>query len=312
MAEAVLEEQKNKKISRRDFLKLFGVGATALATPNILRWGIEQLATKEDRISRLALAAEIQSGTFKMERVGRIKTLSELKESLMNAVEALKGVSEAQVFIVDGEEITSLQYGTDSEIIFPASVIKIPICYEAWKAGHQDKKDYLTDEYADQILQKSYTFKNMVMQLPLAQGKTPEQLEEVVRILLEKAQISPKNKKGELPLKVNIRSLFDYLRSMNMPEIMKRAMHQTEEDKGKNYGAADVLLDTLDTDIPAYFKIGLVYDEEQKTKELVNSYYFQIGDNLKVLGYAKGADLSDVHEQMLQVAARISSFAVNK
>lgn len=312
MAEAVLEEQKNKKISRRDFLKLFGVGATTLATPNILRWGIEQLASKEDRISRLALAAEIQSGTFKMERVGRIRTLSELKESLMRAVEALKGVSEAQVFIADGEEITSLQYGTDSEIIFPASVIKIPICYEAWKAGQQDKKDYLTDEYADQILQKSYTFKNMVMQLPLAQGKTPEQLEEVVRILLEKAQISPKNKKGELPLKVNIRSLFDYLRSMNMPEIMKRVMHQTKEDKGKNYGAADVLLDTLDTDIPAYFKIGLVYDKEQKTKELVNSYYFQIGDNLKVLGYAKGADLNDVHEQMLQVAARISSFVVNK
>jgi hypothetical protein len=206
-----------------------------------------------------------------------------------------------------------MKYRTDSDVFFPASVIKVLICNEAYKAGKKDGNEYLTEELADQILRRSFTFKKLVRKLPVANGRDVDtDLEGIVKDILVQANVPAVNTVNDLPLRVSIDQLFNYLRGMDLPEIMKRSMVQTNEDKGSNYGVPEVLLNTLTQNTPAYFKHGLVYDQKLSPKQLVNSYYFQLGDSLKVLGYAKGEDVTDVHEQMLQVAARVSSYAANE
>lgn len=103
MAEQAIGEQLPKKqLSRSAFIKAaltLGGGLALAATPEVVRWGIEQLAGKADYFSRLALTAEVRSGKFSAERVGKIITLAELNSSLRKAVEKLSGVSEAQVLM---------------------------------------------------------------------------------------------------------------------------------------------------------------------------------------------------------------------
>jgi len=312
MAETTLDQLEGKKrLSRREALKIFGISGAAVVVPEVARWGVEQLVNNQDKIANIALAAEIHAGEFRMEKIGKLRTLAQLRDSLEGSLEALSGISEAQIMVQDGDKRTSLRFGTAPENIFPASVIKVPICYEAWKKGQELGKTFLTAELADEILHKSYTFKDLVMQLPIAKGKTPEQLEQIVREMLGKAGIVPKNRPGDLPLRVGMSDFFDYLSRMKLPEVMKNAMLQTQEDHGSNYGVSQVLLDAIGDSVPAFFKIGLIYDPERKPKELVNSYYFQLGDSLKALGYAKGTEVDDVHASMLHTAARLGSYSVN-
>lgn len=308
MTEASLEELKKKNVSRRDFLKLIGAGVAAAFVPDSIKWGVEKLVSSKDDIVRLKLAKEIRKGEFRVEKVGKISTLEELRDSIKQTVESLKSLSESQIMIMDGSEKSSIQHGTDSEIFFPASISKIPVCFEAWKKGKDTGEIYLTEEYADQILRRSFTFEEMARKLPIADVGDSSSLEDIVRGILKEAKIPAKNERGNLPLKVNIEDFFKYLVNMEMPEIMKKAMLQTAEDRGENYNVPDVLLDNLPEDTPAYFKLGLVYDESKKAKELVNSYFFQVGDDLKVLGYAKGENKYEVHKQMLYVATMKSSY----
>lgn len=313
MTEATIDElRRKKKLSRRVFMQLLGMGAAGLALPEAVKWGVEQLAGRQDQIARLALAAEVQSGAFRMEKIGRVHTLTELRKSLLDSLEALSGISESQIMVADGSERISVRHHTQAEDFFPASVIKVPICFEAWKKGQDIGKTFLTPELADQILHRSFTFKDLVMQLPIAEGKSADQLELIVRELLENAGIPPKNKAGELPLRVGMSDFFGYLKRMELPEVMREAMRQTKEDKGGNYGVSTVLLDAIGEDIPAFFKIGLIDDQSKNPKELVNSYYFQLGDAFKTLGYAKGTEVDDVHAAMLHTAARIASYMTNR
>lgn len=316
MAESAIGELKKKKVSRRDFLK-GGLAALAVETgrrviPKTINWGFEELAGKEDHVAKIALASKVKDGVFSTEQIGQLKTLEELQTSLQEAVKELGGVSQAYVCIADGEKEAFVTHQTESDVFLPASVAKIPICYEAWKTGERENKSFLTEKHATNILQKSWTFLDMAMSLPQAKGKKPEQLEEVVRILFKEGGITPQNEPGQLPLRVNIRDLFSYIKRMKLPPIMKKPLLQTSEDEKHNYHVSTVLLDNLEQNTPAYFKLGLINDESSGKKELVNSYFFQIGDNLKVLGFAKGSDIKDVHEQMLQVAGRISSYKPNE
>ena len=45
---------------------------------------------------------------------------------------------------------------------------------------------------------------------------------------------------------------------------------------------------------------------------MVNSYYFQYGDELRVLGFAVGSKRVDVHMQMLIAAAATAEYANRK
>ena len=313
MAEETVDElRQKKKLSRRGFVKLIGLGAASVAVPEAVKWGVEQLAGRQDQIARLALATEVRSGAFRMEQIGKLQTLTELRESLIDSLKALSGISESQIMVGDGDQRISVRFGAATESFFPASVIKVPICNEAWKMGSDMGKTFLTPELADQILHKSYPFKDLVMQLPAAEGKSPDQLELIVRDMLENADIPPKNKTGELPLRVGMGDLFGYLNRMKLPNVMREAMRQTQDDKRKNYGVSTVLLDTIGEDIPAFFKIGLIYDQGKDPRELVNSYYFQLGNSFKTLGYAKGLQVDDVHAAMLHTAARITSYMKNR
>lgn len=312
MAETTLDQNtSSQSISRRSFLKLFGLGTLALTIPPSLLLGIEQLTANEDHAANLALLADIKLGKFTGEKIGQITSLGDLHQNLSEKTKELKGVSRAHIFVTDGANNKSIEHNTSTHIFLPASTIKIPICYEAWKIGQEIGKNYLTPELAKDILEISSDFINLLMSLPIAQGKKPEQLEAIVRDLITKAGIPPANNLGELPLKVDIRDQFNYLNRMKLPQVMKDAMLQEAQDHDTNYGVSTVLLQNTHRVLPAYFKIGLINDETKHPTELVNSYYFQLGDKIKMLGYAQGTNYYEVHKQMLFAAAYIGSFAAH-
>src|SRR4030067_2367710 len=312
MAEGGVDENYRKKGSaRRSFLKRIGLGALAVVFSPSLIWGLETLAASEDHLAKMALLADIKRGEFTPDSIRTITSTPDLKNRIIDKTEDLKGVSSMKLYFDDGSKSFSVNKKADSSIFLPASTIKVLICYEAWKMGKKEGQDYLTPELSSQILEKSYTFMDLLMKLPLAQNRKPEQLEEIVRDLLTQAGIKPLNQPGNLPLKVSLDEMHGYLLKMQMPAVMKQAMLQNAGDHNKNYGVSTVILQNSHHKLPAYFKIGLIYDETVSPSQLVNSYYLQMGEKIKVLGYAKGTDLYEVHKQMLYTAAMTANYAVN-
>lgn len=284
-----IEGSLNKRgISRRGLFKIAGslIGASVISVP-VAKWGIEHWSGIEDFFAKLDIAEDIRKGKFNLEKIP-IKSFEELKQRILEGMKSLDGLSESQVYLSEGEKKDSVHFNTNSEIFIPASTIKIVICNEAYKMGLNDAKEYLTPQLAEKILRYSDVFDELVSLLPIAQGRSANELEYIVRDILVQAGVPAKNEPGSLPLKVNIKDLFNYLDKMEMPDIMKNAMLQKAEDYERNYGLSTVLLQNLKGFFPAYFKIGLIFDEDSKPPQFVNSYYLQIGKRIKALGYAKG------------------------
>jgi hypothetical protein len=297
-------------ISRRKFLGLMGYGAAAVALPPSILWGVEQLASKVDHVAEISLNHDVQSGKYSREKLGIISNLEQFNTVVLDNIESLSTLSQCHLLVVKDEEDLEITYGSTKPIFFPASTIKVPLCYEAYKLGLQTRQQYLTPSLAQEILENSSTFIDMLMRLPLAKGKRPEQLEEIVREVLTKANIPPHNNVGELPLRVNIYDEFNYLLEMDLPDLMKEAMLQKPTHYNRNYGVSTAILQNTKHKLPAYFKVGLINDPDTGDKELVNTYYLQLGNGFKMLGYAQGPDIYDVHSQMLHAAACAANIAV--
>jgi hypothetical protein len=301
MVDSITEKSIPNRISRRAFLKiaLAGIGATGIAY-----FGLDKL-DKSDTLeiwgSKLLLLEDIRAGKFNLDKLPPISTIEDLKKEIASKTEALKGVSAAGVCISDIGQNTYFTLGNDSEKFTPGSLIKIPLMYQVWLRGKSDGIEYLTQENADKILDKSEYSGDFIMQLPFNRNRKKEDLYLVISEMLINSQIPPEmTKDGNI--KVDLLDYFNFLRKTDFPPVMKNAMRKSEKDDDDNFGVSKVLRNS-GKDI--YFKIGLTKEGE----EFVNSYAIILGENIKAVGYAKGINTENVIKQMLDTAAAIAKYS---
>ena len=302
MSETGLETQSQKpSMSRRSFLRLFGLGVGA-ATAVYL--GLDIIDTNEEKLSKLTLTNKINAGMFGPENIGAIYALEDLKKEITEKTEGLKGVSAAGLYLSNVEENAHLEAGKYTEKFIAASLVKIPLLYNVWQRGEADGTQYLTKDAADRILGKSESCRDFLMNLPYNKDLKEEELNSVIKEMLTVSGI-PSEIDEEGNIKVDLNEYFGFLRKTDLPPVMKEAMRQTQEDDTSNYGISSVLRSNASEQKDIFFKIGLA----QEGNEATNSYVFMIGDDIKAVGYARGENIEQVHEQMLFTGAAIANFS---
>ncbi len=316
MEDTLEPSPKQIKISRKGFLKLaLLAGGVGLGLPighqagKELKSGFEILVGLDEKLAQWALLSEVRKGTYSPDRIGKIRTLEQLKEKLEKRLTNQNGVQTYAVRIIEGTNTLSLDSAQKEDSFAFGSLVKIIACEQALQLQANSNKSMMTNELVYDLLHHSNN--DRLIDLTKLLSNSGESAEEILRRVMQNAKVPPRNGLGNLPLIVNTEELTQYFKQLSLPRDMKRAMLQTHADDEQNYGVSKVLLDAAGEDIPIYFKIGLVPNPNKKG-EMVNSYYFQFGDNLKVVGYASGEDNFDVHEHMLWVAAHTAMYANKK
>jgi hypothetical protein len=302
-------------MTRRNFLKVLGagLGMAALGTSGfrIMEFGLDRLSGVEEMLAEKSLLAEMRAGKFLPEKLGRPESLDALVDKTQKLTEKLSGVSQSAVFFRAGNEQSQMLKQEADAVFYPASTIKVILCNEIYQQGLRDGKEYLTPELAESILGRSEPYTSLIEQLPQTKSNDSGEISRVTREIIEQTGITPLNEPGT-NLRIDIQQQFDYLAQAQLPPIMKEAMRQGRDDAGRNYGISAVLLSNSQELLPAYFKIGLLQDTQSNPPKMVNSYYFQFGEEFKCLGYAMGDDPSDVHEHMLAVGGLFAAFCATK
>lgn len=304
-----LESQdiSNKKapnvISRRDFLKLAGVGVGAVVALNL---GLDKSDSIKEKAAQIALDNKLKSGIFRAENFEGLDSIEALKNQVLSKTEKLSGISASGIYLSDGENVGFLSTGEFTDNFPAGSLIKIPLMYQLWLKGQEMGEDYLTPEVAQKILGTSESSRDFIKTLPFAQNAEGG-VDGVIKKLLEETGINPTiNNKGTL--EISLLDYFRFLRQTEFPSVILNAMRQTEEDSSSNYGISSIMRQNYQGSDDIYFKIGLMQDGD----ELVNSYVMMIGDDIRLAGYAKGKNYAQVHEHMLQVGAALSCYSSEK
>lgn len=295
---------KKNAISRRDFLKVAGVlGLTGIS----IKLGLDKIDVAKERFAVASLSSKMTSGSFSQENFQNLFDLSELKKIVKSKTENLTGVSASGFYLLHNDEIGHLSVGNYSDKFSPGSLIKIPLMYQVWLRGQKDGINYLTPEIAQKILGESQSSKEFLMSLPFVKDKNGEGVNSAVVGLLKESRIYPAvNQDGGI--EIDMLDYLRFLRQTEFPPVILDAMKQTAEDDDNNYGISSVLRSNYKGQDGLFFKIGL----EERNNELFNSYVMMIGDNLRLVGYAKGRNYEQVHEQMLITGAALSSYASGK
>ncbi len=298
--------EKKQIISRRSFLKLAGVVAASAVTLKLLGLAADQLVSGEEHAAELALLSQTRMGLFQRDKLKSVENIDTLLEAIRTETEKLTGVSGARIKLIEGDFVSGIEVKTAPDIFAPGSLVKIPVAYYAWKLGENDDKEYLTKDAAWRILHVSESSANLIMKLPIARGKSSNDVESLLYRVLNESNIPPKSQSGEV-LRISLNDMIDFLRRIKLPQIMEEAMLLSSGDDLRNYGVSKVLRDATDSKLPIYFKIGLATDGGQK----VNSYYMQVGDRATIVGYAKGHDLENVSKQMLITGKLLGEYLVS-
>jgi hypothetical protein len=292
------------KLNRRDFLKLAVLTATGalLHGSDIYRLAAF-LRSKPERDRKQEIKEKIERGDF-LVKDKPSKSIEEVSTSILRLVENSPGISESRTCFFDGQSRCQCDYQAGATFI-PASVITLLLCNEAEMMGQKDSQTYLTPQLATAVLAEHKFLDKLVMALPLAQGRSSKDMEKIVREIMLSAGVPAQNPEGLLPIEVDINTLFQYLINLNMPPLMKQNLLQSKPDVNSNYGSSAVTLPNLEGSYPSYFQIGVLYDQGQ----LLNSYFYQFGDQFKALGYSKGDNPLSLYTHMLQVGAYFASYA---
>lgn len=295
---------KKNTLTRRDFLKLAGLFGLSAASAAI---GIDKFDIAKEKFAQASLSSKLSSGTFSAENFQDLLDMSELKNKIKSKTESMSGISGSGLYISYNDEIGHLGLGEYSGKFSPGSLIKIPLLYQVWLQGQKDGVDYLTPEIAQKILRESHSSKEFIMSLPFVKDKNDEGVNSVIVDLLKESRIYP-NVNQDGGIEIDMLDYFRFLRQTEFPPVILNAMKQTSEDDANNYGISSILRKNYEGHDSVFFKIGL----EEKNNELFNSYVMMIGDNIKLVGYSKGKNYEQVHEQMLMTGAALASYASGK
>jgi len=303
ITESLPVKHTQSKMTRRRFLQLLGVSATAAGGYVLLGLDLDKIDALEEKFSQYSLLANVNAGKFASDRLPSSNTIETLKNEIINKTETLGGVSAAGIYISDIDQNVKAVVGNHSEKFIPGSLIKIPLLYRVWLSSKLDGVDYLTPEIAEKILHKSESSQEFIMGLPANRYRDSGEFDTVVMEMLNDLHI-PSEQLSDGNLQIELLDYFNFLRKTELPEIIRNAILQTEKDDDKNYGISKIL-QTNSNGNDAFFKIGLA----QSGNETINSYVIMFGENIKSVGYAKGSNVENVHEQMLITAALLAKYA---
>jgi hypothetical protein len=294
----------SKRLSRRDFLGLITFGSLAAAGVylGLDKWSSISASAKE-KLAQAALTNKVSSGALGPDLFRGIATLDDFKANVESETRKLTGVSASGLYIARNGVSTGAGTGRFSDDFVPGSLIKLPLMHRIWQKGVESGVDYLPQEVANAVLEKSESARDFISRLPFAKGKDTDTI--ILELLSETGLKPSVNQNGNIELPML--DYFRYTRTADFPPVILNGLRQTPEDYDTNYGVSEVMLRNFRGSESIYFKLGLAEDGS----ELVNSYFIRIGDNTYVTGYARGENYEQVHTQMLIVGGSVATLANN-